>query len=188
MQTLDGKKVHYAIRPDAQAFDKIVIETTPRYKESELSGDEWRISANVRFYRKGKIEYETGYRNVETALRHLAAAYDMAIDKGKGDFGGVDHVCDQEGCSEKATVFYKKKKDWCSSCGCSREIPHIDKNIIDVRKFCKRHSKRGDCGLDDADSNYELLEGIVQEPADIDRKQATFGGIASINIEGFNKL
>lgn len=40
------------LRPDAQAFDEVRIVTVPRYKQSGLSGDEWRISAAIRLYRK----------------------------------------------------------------------------------------------------------------------------------------
>lgn len=36
-----------ALRPDAQAFDEIRIVTVPRYKQSGLSGDEWRIHAEA---------------------------------------------------------------------------------------------------------------------------------------------
>lgn len=42
-------KVSKAYRPDAQAFDEVRITTVPRWKESELSGDEWRISAKMEF-------------------------------------------------------------------------------------------------------------------------------------------
>lgn len=46
-----------AYRPDAQAFDEIRIFTVPSYKTSGLSGDEWRISATVEFYRNGILRH-----------------------------------------------------------------------------------------------------------------------------------
>ena len=44
-----------ALKPDAQAFDEVRIVTVPRYKRSDLSGDEWRISAEIQFYRNGVL-------------------------------------------------------------------------------------------------------------------------------------
>ncbi len=49
-----NERVNRALKPDAQAFDEVRIRTVPRWKESGLSGDEWRISATVEFWRKGK--------------------------------------------------------------------------------------------------------------------------------------
>ncbi len=42
-----------------------------------------------------------------------------------------------------------------------------------MRRFCARHSYRGDCGINDADANYELLEGPgIQETRETDRSQS----------------
>ncbi|KKL50531.1 hypothetical protein LCGC14_2304540, partial [marine sediment metagenome] len=38
---------------DDEGVDQIVIDTVPRYKMSGLSGDEWRVSGRVRFFRNG---------------------------------------------------------------------------------------------------------------------------------------
>lgn len=141
------------LRPDSQAFDEVRIVTTPRYKTSGLSGNEWRISATVQILRKGKIVHEQGYGNVEYAARFLPALLVELHDNGKAYFAGENDSCDQEGCSKEATVFYRKKKDWCSGCGESKEITFGKK----YRKFCEEHKLRGDCGLDDADENYILI-------------------------------
>jgi hypothetical protein len=141
-------------KPDAQGFDEIRLVTIPRYKESELSGDEWRISIKAEFYRKGKLIHEIGCgSNMNHATALLYWHYCRALDDGKGYFVGEDDICDQEGCSDPATVTYQKKKRWCSQCGESQEI----EDAIVIRKFCGRHKERGDCGLDDADDNYERL-------------------------------
>lgn len=163
-----------ALKPDAQAFDAISITTVPRYKTSGLSGDEWRISAKVEFFRKGRSVHEQHCRDVETACRLMAWFHAKACDDGKGFFAGENDLCDQEGCSEPATVTYALKKSFCTSCGHGREPPFTslagDKYI---RRFCERHSTRGDCGLDDADTNYERIEGEPAPPPAADQKPAT---------------
>lgn len=149
------------IRPDAQAFDEVRIFTVPRYKQSGLSGDEWRISATVEFLRNGVVKHEFGTRNVETALAMASGERLRACDDGKGYFASEGAYCDQEGCRETATVFLQRKMHWCSHCGLSRPATRLtldDKVIIDIRQFCTKHATRGDCGLDDADSNYEVLK------------------------------
>lgn len=145
------------LKPDAQAFDKVVIETVPRWKDSEMSGSEWRISASIKFYRKGELVHETGCSNIEYACYLVGAKHIEACDNAKGYFAGERDICDQEGCAEKATVTYLKKFNYCKN-------GHKTENEFSksYRRFCERHKGRGDCGLDDADSNYELIEvGIV---------------------------
>lgn len=143
------------LRPDAQAFDEVRIITVPRFKESELSGDEWRISATIQLLRKGRIIYEQGFRNVETACGFLYSVYLTAIDDGRAMFGGEDDFCDQEGCSELATITYRKKFNYC------REGHRSELHNVTIRKFCDRHKHRGDCGLDDADDNYEISDRVT---------------------------
>lgn len=146
-----GDKVWRDLKPDAQAFDEIRITTVPRFKESEMSGDEWRISAKVEFMRNGNVMFERSYRNIETACNHMGAAHGEACDDGKAMFGGEGDICDQEGCANLATVTYRKKFGYC------REGHKSDLHNVTIRKFCERHKHRGDCGLDDADTNYEQL-------------------------------
>lgn len=136
------------LKPDAQAFDKIIIETVPRWKDSEMSGSEWRISAKTSFYRKGKLIAEEGSSNVETATYLVGARHIMLCDDGKGYFSGEENICDQEGCENKATKVFQKKYDYSKDGNKSKE------QSTAFRLFCERHSQRGDCGLDDNDSNY----------------------------------
>jgi hypothetical protein len=145
-----------ALRPDAQAFDEIRIVTVPRYKTSGLSGDEWRIHAEAQFFRKGRLIFSEGCRNVETACSFVAFWHARACDDGKAYFAGDGVTCDQEGCHEPATVRYGRRFDYC-------QAGH--KNTVfessAYRHFCERHKTRGDCGLDDADANY------VEEPMEL---------------------
>ena len=144
-----------AIRPDAQAFDEIRIVTVPRYKQSELSGDEWRIHAEAQFFRKGVLVFSEGCRNVETAAGLLFSWYVKACDDGKAYFAGDGVACDQEGCHEPATVRYRRLAAFCREGHQSKPS-----DVLLYRHFCNQHKRRGDCGLDDADTNY------VQEPVE----------------------
>lgn len=145
-----GEKQMRALKPDAQAFDKIVIETVPRYKTSGLSGDEWRISATAKFYRKGKLVHEEGAMNVEYCAYLVGSWHIKACDDAKGYFAGEGEICDQEGCEKIASVKLAKKFDWC------REGHKSEEPSRQYRLFCKDHARRGDCGLDDSDSNYTI--------------------------------
>ncbi len=138
-----------ALRPDAQAFDEIRIVTIPRYKQSGLSGDEWRIHAEAQFYRKGKLIFSKGCRNVQTACGLLFAWHVEAQDDGKAYFAGDGLTCDQEGCHEPATVRYRLVRAFCQA---GHENDPSD--VSALRHFCDQHKTRGDCGLDDADQNY----------------------------------
>lgn len=145
-------KLSRDIRPDAQAFDEITIKTIPRYKTSGLSGDEWRISALVEFKRKGIVKATKTYSNVDIAARFLGKDIITVGEDGAQFFGGEGDFCDQEGCSKNGTVMLKKKKEYC------RHGHESDHAFETYRLFCEDHKTRGDCGLDDADRNYEILE------------------------------
>lgn len=144
-----GEKECRAIRPDAQGFDAVAIETVPRWKDSELSGSEWRISASIKFFRKGILCHEEHVRNVETACNLLSWFHARALDDGKGYFGGEKGTCDQEGCSQPGITKLYQKKEYCRS-GHASELHRPT-----YRLFCEKHRRRGDCGLDDSDTNYE---------------------------------
>lgn len=148
---------HYPHR-DQQFFDEVHITAVPRYKESELSGDEWRYSALVLFKYKGQIIKTFSFRNVATAIEHantmmMLTGESLDYDRLSREMG-IETCCDQEGCDEQATEYFQIKNLY-NDCGTKR-LPLYDK--IPFRKFCKRHSRRGDCGLEDADDNYSRIE------------------------------
>lgn len=142
-----------ALKPDAQAFDEVRITTVPRFKQSGLSGDEWRISALTQFMRKGKVVHETGARNIETAVRLLDYHFLEACDHAKGYFAGEGDICDQEGCSNIATIMLEQIKEGCGRCGTMRE-PQYHRPF---RKFCDEHKYRGTSSLDDMDEHYKQM-------------------------------
>lgn len=147
-----------AMKPDAQPFDNISITTRPRYKTSGLSGDEWRISSVTEFYRKGELVHTVCHGNIEYAVRLLDADYINAIESGKAFFAGEGDRCDQEGCENEATVTYKLKHRYCREGHKTEATPTVlGEDAILVRKFCDEHKRRGDCGLEDSDTNYEVV-------------------------------
>jgi len=150
-----GSKPGRALRPDAQAFDEVRITTVPRYKRSGLSGDEWRISAKIELLRKGRVIVEEYAGTVQAATAMLPGLFLKAIDDGRAWFAGEGDFCDQEGCSEPATVTYRLRKSYCMEGHPSDPLSPL------FRRFCQRHAKRGDCGLEDADANYESVEAAV---------------------------
>lgn len=146
-----GKAIeNKAYRPDGQRFDKVDIYTVPRWKESELSGDEYRISANADLYYKGHLVKRMTFSDVEGAIRYLDGALAYWRESGE-DFGRIDDsmLCDQESCSRVADVKYKRKQAF---------TQHGDPtDLYDFslyRVFCNQHKTRGDCSRDDADHNY----------------------------------
>lgn len=147
-----------AIKPDAQAFDEIRIRVVPRFKDSELSGSEWRISAVTEFYRKGQLICSEQCSNMETAAGLCYAHYVRAVDNGNGYFAGDGIHCDQEGCNEKAAFKYSIKQDYCSGYGNCGQKKDMYNGAL--RHFCEKHSHRGDSDLQDNDKNYELI-GVV---------------------------
>lgn len=148
---IDHNKPWRALPPDHQAYDAVIIRTVPRYKTSGLSGNEWRISAKILFYRKGILIAEKVCRDVETAMRYgdwwsTEIGENGGFTLARRDF---EALCDQEGCEAVATVTYQIKTLY------SREgyqqVPHRPM----IRCFCDRHRTRGDCALEDSDRNYQ---------------------------------
>lgn len=101
------KHIQRALAPDCQGFDEVRIFTKPRYKMSGLSGDEWRISGVIQLFKKGQLRHEQGFRNVETAAQALSWVMMSAHDDAKASYQGTEGICQQEGCSEMATVRYR---------------------------------------------------------------------------------
>lgn len=146
-----------AERPDSQFVDEIRIVTVPRWKESEMSGDEWRISARIDFYRKGVVVGSKGARNIETAARFADWFLVSGRENGEIDVPNtLGDCCDQEGCCKPWTTRLKLKQRY------GNDGRVIDqkwmKDVVQYRAFCDEHKERGDCGLDDADTNYEPME------------------------------
>lgn len=149
----------YTLIDDDEWIDDINLHIVPRFKESELSGDEWRVSAVVEFSRKGRVVKTESYHDLRTALAHIAH-YSTGMYPGSLGIMGdvtrtlVDDYCMQPGCPEPWTVEYKMKTEGCGHCGTVAIVPeYSDKR----RRFCDKHKQRGDSSLDDSDRNYEVF-------------------------------
>ncbi len=178
------ENIQHALKPDAQGFDEVRITTVPRYKTSGLSGNEWRISGVCQLLRKGKVIHEFGMADVKNCAYALPYHIMKAGDDGLFFFGGgEDGKCDQEGCADVATVFYRLKNKYCSE---AWSHPAMEQKNIVVRQFCERHSTRGDCGMEDADANYEVIDGSIVPPRQTDESPSVFGGV--ITLGGSNPV
>lgn len=183
-------KHHVFHRPhsDAEGIDEIRIKTVPRFKTSELSGDEWRVSALCEFFRKGVKVYDRSFSSLKYAIQFLPWLVHVEMITGKDApeaalFRADPDECHQPGCPDKAANVYRLKKIY-SDTG---EGPLPNESGFEYRRsFCVKHSHRGDCGLEDADVNYELVKGKggkVIAPDDI--SPSGFGGV--INADEFLK-
>lgn len=145
---------HYKRHHDDEWFDEVHIECVERWKESELSGDEWRFSYEVTVSRKGQVLIRRGFSKLVWAIQHLPAilAANMAPCGNDDDKKFEDlNYCAQPGCRNEGSIVYQLKKEYCSSGHASD--PHRPVYI----RFCLDHKRRGDCGLEDADNNYEQV-------------------------------
>lgn len=148
-----------ATAPDYQPYDEVRITTEPRFKTSDLSGNEWRISAVVLFIKKGIVVGRHDFHDVETAIRYLPVTTDRWSEMDEGAIEGAREVvkqarlCDQEGCAKKATRAYVIKKYKCKKCASDLEMYDWRKGTVVL--FCEEHKHRGDSDLVDNDSNYE---------------------------------
>ncbi len=144
--------------PDFESFDHIELKVVPRYKTSGLSGDEWRTSVNVKFYFKGEMVHEQHFRDMRTALMLMPRAWIVTQEPIPERIIKLEEVkCDQPGCPNDAISKYLVKR-LTSSRG---EYLHEDesKHTRYIRRFCETHLCRGDCGREDSNDNYEVLEG-----------------------------
>lgn len=150
------KKWNFLPHPDAERFDSVTISTIPRWKESELSGDEYRFSYVVTFFRNGMaVAASSSGRSVKDALILAYQKFDNieTIDNG-GFMGPLDEFCCQPSCSNLWVVLMHPIKRY-SKRGEELVRPYGED---DVRAFCEQHRHRGDCALDDADINYKIVE------------------------------
>jgi hypothetical protein len=149
--TLGSRETNRRTR-DWEAFDEIKLKVVPRYKTSELSGDEWRTGVAIEFYFKGHLVHEDWFTSMRAALMMLLSVWIRAQEPIPDQVIELERkLCDQPGCTSSFT-----KKRYLKRLACNEGW--LDKTVMDsfhhFRKFCARHLKRGDCGLEDNDDNY----------------------------------
>lgn len=148
--------------PDFELVDEVKVRTQERWKESELSGSEWRFSYIADFLHKGHVLKTSGLGGrMEWAMLGLGGAYLSVSDNGVPNsvFDLEKTVCAQPGCRNPASVFYRVKKFYNNNGDSKEFVPYTlgGADAIPVIRFCQKHRHRGDCGLQDADANYEEL-------------------------------
>ncbi len=174
------KKPH----PDDRATDTILFETIPRYKASDLSGDEWRISIQIRFFKKGHLLLTKTYTSMKFAVADFPRL--MAHLCQEEGFTPLpkelsDSLCDQPGCPEQAVSTYEIKEEYARN----GEGPLPKSDLTKIRKFCHKHLQRGDCGLEDSDTNYEVIVGPGPEGSTMeatDESPSLFAGTINIDL------
>lgn len=146
---------------DDEWVDEIRLTTVPRFKESGMSGDEWRTSARVEYLRKGHVVAVESYHNLRHAVARVARHAGMGFAPAswpldehalsmEAERALDEDYCMQPGCAEPWTVEYAQTHEGCGRCGTVREHRYHDVR----RRFCEAHRHRGDSDLDDMDERY----------------------------------
>jgi len=136
---------------DDEGFDRIEIEQVPRFKTSDMSGDEWRTSAVTRFYRKGKLVSEVSTGRMEVAAAQLGHFFFTLPETCPEPLYLVcEEVCNQPSCGAPAVVTYRLKEEFSRQ----GEGP-LPQGSEASRSFCEAHMERGDASREDSMQNYE---------------------------------
>lgn len=154
-----GDKLWHKRLPEFESFDRIELQVVPRYKTSGLSGDEWRQHVSVKFFFKGEVVHETGWNTMRNALMLLAGEWLRAQEPIPSRIIEMEHegLCDQPSCPNRAEGRFRLKR---LTSDRGDYLDPADQHMQYYRQFCKRHLRRGDCSREDADDNYEPLDGI----------------------------
>lgn len=162
----------HAFHNDDEQIDEIRIITVPRYKTSELSGDEWRVSAAMQLCYKGKVLATKSVGNINSAVMMLG--HFLIDEKETSTHVSLmvtelhDLTCDQSGCYREPISQYMMKASYDRLAHKDELAQTIDEHPFKMphyRQFCQRHLKRGNCAFDDADSNYTVIVGPGPEEA-----------------------
>ena len=231
---IKGDMIECRRHPDDEYWDLVQVvsesvmlqfEVVPRYKVSDLSGDEWRVSTKLVLRTPEEILYETRFCSMDDALNYgsnvvwekakrflesknteliIARKNRILLKKQFNVFGDA-----AIGCEWHIRTANEQSKGWnnlsnddertlCTQAGCARspvclfklkkfQISTTDSVMIEpdeiwqpkYRWFCEKHTVRGDCGMEDCDSNYEVIIAPPKtDPNDI--RESIFGGVFEI--------
>ncbi len=156
----EGTRLRYLRHPDDELFDRFDASMVERWKESELSGDEWRFTKQVRCYSHGILVVIVRGLTLREALGITAASWRTLLAKTEDwpqTLTEIESRCCQPGCEEPWTVLLHPVRAYTGTGG-ELVRPYSDGSrlhtSLEVRGFCARHVDRGDCALDDANPNY----------------------------------
>src|SRR5690606_14143687 len=141
-----------------------------------------RRAAAIAFAWKGLPVWSASYDGEPTdllvACGHLPSALIRAGEEGAHHHGALSRLCCQPGCREPLVSVYRRMKEYCGQCGSEKETWKPKH-----RGSCAAHMPSGDCALDDADRNYEVVSGPGpdgNEPAADKVRQSAFGGVIDV--------
>lgn len=180
------KQPRHRRHEDDEYVDEVRINLVPRFKTSGMSGDEWRVSAVVTFLRKGREVWSRGFGKLSTAVNALSWFFIVAGEGSEGEFKMLDReqelaTCQQPGCSEPSTVRYRFKKT--RDCPQSGHMREPGDSFEYVTAFCKRHAHRGDCGLEDCDTNYEVVGGGNSQATPVESRDLSPSACVIYDVE-----
>ena len=166
-------RYHLKPLPEDDGIISVTISRVPRWKESELSGDEWRYTNQatiaVKDWTHGGLDTAVTYgRDFADLALKTAAALNELVSYGNQKAAPYSvkelselRVCFQPGCVNTPTHIYRIIQEWTwhpnQGFRMERASRRGGEEPTVVRAFCPEHSHRGDCDLEDADRNYELL-------------------------------
>ncbi len=238
-----GEKIRLARHHDDEYWDEISIHAPlykeraaglgvhviPRYKTSDMSGDEWRICARLGLSNREGTFFERDFGKMNWAMNYgshfvwteakafldLPNATLVVSRKGHtlwaatfptfGDaaIGMAWHIvvaneqsdgwknlkneeerahCQQPGCEEAPACLYRLKKIQYGSSRHTFKEPTYDHEARH-RWFCARHAERGDCGLEDCDSNYDVIIAVDPKRDPRDESPSIFGGAIGVDLK-----
>ena len=137
--------------PTKDYFDEVRMVTVPRFKESGISGNEWRTSVAIELMFKGHVIYRKIVGDMPTALLMVGNLFVCGMEPLSDEYLIVEEKkCDQPGCPEDASIRLKLKREVHED-----GTPKPDRIVLMFRKFCSKHSIRGNGDIEDSDKNYE---------------------------------
>lgn len=158
--------------------------------------DHWNTKIlRVEFLRKGRVFYTAHHDGRAVSLLiaagHLPWAMVLASDQGMDrDESWERSLCFQPGCAAPAVSTYRLIKKFTNE-GDEKPAERDSwkgppgSKVYAWRRFCAAHGRRGDCGLEDNDRNYIVIDGpgpdgaAASVGAQAAESPSVFGGFVS---------
>ena len=168
---------------DWENYDRIEFKVVPRYKTSDLSGDEWRQHVEVTCYFKGEPVLSFGVRDMAIALALTPGK--LITESNNGIQDAVikrehDGACDQPSCEKQSVGRFLIKEEFSER---GHKLDKADSHGLRYyRQFCKTHLRRGDCGREDSDDNYEPMDAVTADDStNLEESPSAFGGVIKLD-------
>jgi hypothetical protein len=143
----------YFMARNDEGIDRVELVVEDRFKQSELSGDEWRYSVLIQFYRKGVLLGTKRYSRMEWAVSALPYEFMVFPEQSPMALWRLDsQTCAQYGCAKEAVVTYQTKKRYSE-----RGEGPLPEGAPVLRSYCEKHKNRGDSDLEDSMQNLVVV-------------------------------